>query len=90
MPNALGSFITKRNLQYNLRHASNFLRDKVSTTSYGTESVRILGPKIWDLLPYDIKYAENLDSFQAKIKNWKVENCPCRLCKTFIEGVGFL
>ena len=90
LPNALGSFITKRNLQYNLRHASNFLRDKVSTTSYGTESVRILGPKIWDLLPYDIKYAENLDSFQTKIKNWKVENCPCRLCKTFIEGVGFL
>ena len=72
----LGSFITKRDLEYNLRHASTFLRDKVSTTSYGTESVKILGPKIWDLLPYDIKYAENLDSFQAKIKNWKLENCP--------------
>ena len=50
----LGSFITERDLQYNLRHASTFLRDKVSTTLYGTESVRILGPKIWDLLPYDI------------------------------------
>ena len=79
LPNVLGSFITKRDLQYNLRHASIFLRDKFSTTSYGTESVRILGPNIWDLLPYDIKYAENLDSFQAKIKNWKLENCPCRL-----------
>ena len=67
LPNVLGSLITKRDLQYNLRHASTFLRDKVSTTSYGTESVRILGPKIWDLLTYDIKYAENLDSFQAKI-----------------------
>ena len=51
-PNVLCSFITKRDLQYN---ASTFLRDKVSATSYGTESVRILGPKIWDLLPYDIK-----------------------------------
>ena len=90
LPNLLGSFITKRDLQYNLRHASTFLKDKVSTTSYGTESVRIFGPKIWDLLPYDIKYAENLDSFQAKIKNSKLENCPCTLCKTFIEGVGFL
>ena len=68
----LGSFITKRDLQYNLRHASTFSRDKVSTTSYSTESVRILGPKIWDLLPYDIKYAENLDSFQAKNKELEI------------------
>ena len=86
----LGSFITKRDLPYNLRHASTFLRDKVSITSCGTESVRILEPKIWDLLPYYIKYAENLDSFQAKIKNWELENCPRRQCKTFIEEVFFL
>ena len=30
LPNVLGSFITKRDLQYNLRHASTFLRDRVS------------------------------------------------------------
>ena len=83
LPNALGEFLTKRNLKYNLR-------GKVSTTFCGTESIRIFGPKIWDLVPTDIKNADSLDSFQAKIKNWKVENCPCRLCKTFIEGLGFL
>ena len=90
LPNALGSLITKRDLQYDLRHASTFLRDRVNTVSYGSESIRILGPKIWNLLPNDIKYSETFDSFQAKIRNWKVDICPCRLCKTYIQGVGFL
>ena len=80
----------KQNLKYNLRHASTFMRDKVSTTICDTESIRIFGPKIWDLAPTGIRYADSLDPFQAKIKNWEVENCPCRLCKTFIEVLFFL
>ena len=90
LPNVLGEFLTKRNLRYNLRNPSTFLRNGVSTSLYGSESIRILGPKIWELLPADIRFAENLNTFQVKKKNWKVENCPCRLCKDFIEGVGFL
>ena len=45
LPNALAEFLTKRNLKYNLRHASAFVRDKVSTTFCATESIRILGQK---------------------------------------------
>ena len=90
LPNALGGFLTNRNLEYNLRKTSTFLRDKSCTTSYGTESLRILGPKIWDLLPSEIKFSESLKTFEAKIKYWRVQNCPCRLCKVFIDGLGFL
>ena len=79
-PNILGEFLTQRNLNYNLRNASTYLRHKSSTIPYGT----------WDLLPNDLKCADNLQSFQTKIKNWKVENCPYRLCKIFIGGLGFL
>ena len=89
-PNSLGIFLTKSSSRYNLRNVSTFCRDRASTTFCGTESLRILGPKIWDLLPDDIRNAENLESFKLKIKNWKVESCPCRLCKVFIGGVGFL
>ena len=67
-----------------------FSRDKAGTTTYGIESIRILGPKIWDLVPNDIKLAGNLNLFKEKIKKWKVTNCPCRLCKVFIRGVGYL
>ena len=90
LPNALGDLVTKRIMIYDLRNPSTYLRDKSSTTSYGTESLRILGPKIWDLLPSDIKSADNLQSFQTKIKNWNCENCPCRLCKVLIGGLGFI
>ena len=47
-----------------------------------------LGPKIWYILPDDYKTIGNSDTF--KIKKWKPENCPCRLCKVYIDTVGFL
>ena len=86
-PNSLGIFLEKSSSRYNLRNVSTFCRDKASTTFCGTESLRMLGTKILDLLPGD---AVVLASFKLKIKNWKVEHCPCRLCKVFIGGVGFL
>ena len=89
-PNSLGMFVTKNNSSYNLRNISTFSRERACSTFCGTESLRILGPKIWDLLPSDIRNANSLEAFKSKIKNWKVEQCPCRLCKVFIGGVGFL
>ena len=90
LPNALGEFITKKNLRYNLRNHPTFTKDKANTTQYGTESMNILGPKIWDIIPSEIKNSVTLDSFNVNMKNWKVENCPCRLCKTFVVGLGFV
>ena len=90
LPNVLGEFLTNRTLRYNFRNTSTFTRDKVSTAYYGLNSLRIIGPKIWDLLPSDIKFTPNIESFLARIKTWKVEDCPCRLCKQYIGGVGFI
>ena len=52
--------------------------------------VHILGPKIWNLVPNNIKDSETLNIFKSKIKMWVPEKCPCRLCKTYIPGVGFI
>ena len=46
--------------------------------------------KIWDILTNDYKTVENLDTFKIKIKKWKSENCPCRLCNADIDTVSFL
>ena len=27
--------------------------------------------------------------FQAKMKTWVLESCPCRLCKTYIHKIDF-
>ena len=38
-------------------------------------------------LPPEYKLA---NSFKREIKNCKRENCPCRLCKTYIRELGYI
>ena len=75
---------------YNLKHVSEFSRQMINGVYHGTESISFLGPKICDILPEKPKNIETLEFFKKEIKIWKPDNCPCRLCKVFIEGVGFL
>ena len=63
---------------------------KARTVNYGIETIRYRGPKVWDLLPRDIKEADSLSSFKANIKKWKPQGCTCRLCKTYIHDLGFV
>ena len=74
---------------YNLRN-SEFKTENVKTVHYGTESLSFLGPRIWKLVPLEIKKLTSLQIFKNKIKTWAPENCPCRLCKTYVQGVGFV
>ena len=67
-----------------------FITSNVKTVSWGTESLRHIGPKIWQKIPNSIKILKTLNLFKNKIRKWKPENCPCRLCKSFISGVGFI
>ena len=45
----------------------------VKITFHGRESLSHLRPKIWDLI------------FKDKIKNWKLQNYLCRLCKDMFK-----
>ena len=62
----------------------------VKSVYHGNESISYLGPKIWDILPEKLKNIDNLEHFKKEIKTWTPDNCPCRLCKVYIESVGFL
>ena len=37
-----------------------------------------------------LKNIENLEHFKEEIKTMKPDNCPCRLCKVYIQSVRFL
>ena len=84
------AFKPKSDSRYNLRQILQFSRSLVKSVYHGTESVSYLGPKNSNILPDDYKTIQNLDTFKIKIKKWKPENCPCRLCKVYIDRVGFL
>ena len=76
---------------YNLRLSCNqFRRENKKTVHYGIQSVRYLGPKIWELVPNNIKYSNSLSKFKKLIKSWRPGACPCRLRKTYIAQVGFI
>ena len=75
---------------YSLRTTSHFRSRKIRATKYGIETPSYLGPKLWSLVPNEYKTIESLADFMAKIKTWVPENCPCRLCKTYIHQVGFI
>ena len=49
-----------------------------------------LGPKVWSIVPIEIKETNSLKEFKKKIKSWKVSNCPCKLCRSYIKGVGYI
>ena len=83
-------FKLNSDIRYNLRLISQFSRSQVRSIHHGTERISYLGQKIWDILLDDYKTIGNLDTFKVKIKKWKPENCPCRLCKVYIDRVGFL
>ena len=75
---------------YNFRRNDTLQRRRVNSVRHGTESVSFLGPKIWDLVPSDIKSSQSLSIFKRKIKKWVPLQCPCRLCKIYLQHVGFI
>ena len=83
-------FLVKEQGNYNLRNQTDFLIPQVKSASYSLKSIRVLGPKIWESLPNDLKNKELFDSFKTTIKRWKPESCPCRLCKTYLQNIGYL
>ena len=68
-----------------------FLRPNVKSEYKGKLSLRYFGPVVWDyMLPENLKTITTFEKFKTEIKKWVPENCPCRLCKTYISQVGFV
>ena len=67
-----------------------FLIPKVNSEYMGKLSLRYFGPVVWEImLPDAYKEIKVLSKFKEDIKKW-VPDCKCRLCKTYIRGVGFI
>ena len=65
--------LKKQNKPYTLPRNDTFSIQQVSSVYHGTESLLILGPKIWELVPSKINQSEILTYFivyyLSKIKN---------------------
>ena len=75
---------------YSTRSRSTFYSQPVCTVLHGKESLSHLGPKIWELVPSDMKNISTLTAFKKATKQWKPHACPCQLWRTYIYQVGFV
>ena len=82
-------FQVKSPAPYYLRDKNELYSRNPKTVAYGTESVSFMAPKIWSIVPQELKNSQSLYSFKKGIRKWK-PNCPCRLCKTYLQHVGFI
>ena len=80
----------RREVNYNIHSQTDFSLRSVNTSSYGFRSLRYLAPKIWNLVPQDIRSAKSLSQFIRKIKPSVPDGCPCILCRTYIGQVGYV
>ena len=83
-------FRFSKNSVYSLRSGIQLEKPSINTVQFGSESTVYLGAKIWELIPENIKSSKSVDIFKSKIKKWVPERCPCRLCKTYVNQVGFV
>ena len=67
-----------RNNNYNLRNFQCLYSTNKRTVKYRTETITYREPQMWNLVP------------EKTIEKWKGEKCPCRICKTYIQHVGFI
>ena len=75
---------------YHLRKADSLMSNKPSSTTYGIGSITHLAPKIWEQIPAEMKCCKTLKLFKSKLKLWIPNKCPCRLCKVYVQHVGFI
>ena len=60
-----------RDIYYNLPSNSNFAVPHVKSVFHGSESNSYLGPKIWDIVPLELKELTSLNAFKKGVKKWQ-------------------
>ena len=89
-PEILTEIFPQKESSYSYRNSTTLQGRSIRTVMYGSETISSLGPKIWDILPTELKRIVSPTLFKKKICEWVPKNCPCRLCKTYAQKIGFL
>ena len=72
--------VRKTNREQREQYKLNLEIPKSNQISFGTKSQRIEGPKVWNALPFHIKFKKNLQAFKYVIKFWDGSKCSCNIC----------
>ena len=73
-----------------LRNELRFKSQNICTVRYGIETATFVGSRIWSYMSSELKESMSLSVFRSKIKSWKPEHYPCKLCKIYLQRIGYL
>ena len=82
-------FIFQENNNYNLRNGTHLVNRNIHTVHFGTDTTTDLEPKLRKLVTDEIKNTLSLSVFKSRVKTSTINDCPCRLFKTFVKDLGF-
>ena len=82
-------FKINQTVPYDLKKRNVLQSRNLSSVRYGTETISYIAPKIWTLVLETIKNYDSLKSFKQKMRTRKPD-CLCRLCKVYLQHVGFV
>ena len=63
------------------RNTYDLSHHRPNQVTFGSNSLKALGPKIWNNLPTEMKSAENISNFKRLMKNWDGIRCNCNVCQ---------
>ena len=84
------AFPVRQQSQYNIRNHSYFAMPLAKIVNHGLESLSYIGSKLWDSILSHMKEIDSINEIKHVIKTWKPDLCSCRLCKVYLQNIGYL
>ena len=81
-PTIVSELFSFSNVNYSLRSGSQFHQPSANTVWNGQETISYLRPKIWNMVPEEMKQKSSLFAVP--------NNCPCRICQNYLPNKGFI
>ena len=89
-PTIVSELVSFSNVNNDLRSGSQLHQPSVNTVWNGQETISHLGPKIWNMVPEEMKQKPSLFAFKREMKQCVDENCLCRICRNCLPNIGFI
>ena len=79
-PSFMKDIFKARTSNYSMRNPNNLANYRPNQVTFGCNSLKFLGPQIWNCLPDELKSAEDHKTFKALIMQWSGPSCKCNAC----------
>ena len=69
------------NVNRSMRNPYDLKHHRPNQVTFGSKSLRPLGPQVWNSLSNEIKSTETLKAFKQIMKQWNGIQCTCNVCQ---------